>query len=335
MQEEVAARARVPPMPEGTGARGSGHKHCCSARGGVVSCGISRYLARLAMRPISVLDTQPPGEVPLLVAALEPAGFYRYWASEHYSPSQSASPLLVAGLAAGLTERMRVGTAGVLLRCTSAVRVAADAAALEMFFPGRIDLGVASAFPGREYTAAFAPDVNIADDKDLEDRLLRLKALLRGDTSAPLVGPRCDTTPSLWLCGTSMRSADLAGRLRANFAFHAFLAPSSTSIADVAQVYRDRFNEASAEDRSTFAVAAYGACGSNVRDAMEHWTAYCPQAISEPSFVGAPRECAEQIGDLVVQCNADEIVVDCFSSETSARVDALTALADAWRAANV
>ena len=40
----------------------------------------------------SVLDIQAPVDLPEVVAVAEQAGYHRYWASEHYTPMQTASP---------------------------------------------------------------------------------------------------------------------------------------------------------------------------------------------------------------------------------------------------
>src|ERR1043166_171815 len=97
------------------------------------------------MLDLSVLDISWPGHVPRLVTQLEASGYHRFWTTEHHTLSQSASPTVLAGLAAGMTERIRIGTAGILLKYASPAKVVEDFRLLELFFPGRIDLGIAGA----------------------------------------------------------------------------------------------------------------------------------------------------------------------------------------------
>src|SRR5262245_43034946 len=97
---------------------------------------------------LSVLDTHWPGDLLALLPELDALGYHRFWATEHHSASQSASPMIIATLAAVACPRMRVGTAGVLLNLYNPVSVAHDVRLLEVLFPGRIDLGIASAIPG-------------------------------------------------------------------------------------------------------------------------------------------------------------------------------------------
>jgi luciferase family oxidoreductase group 1 len=275
--------------------------------------------------PISVLDIQAPVQLPELVTALDDAGFHRYWSSEHYSAVQTASPTIVVSLVAGLTHNLRVGTAGVLLRTTSAMRVAADFATLELYFPGRIDLGVAGAVPGAEHAEEIRRDLTIADDAGYADRVERLRTLV--DPQTTTIGPVRETMPQLWMCGTSERSAKIAGRLGARFAFHQSLAPE-VAAAGVIAVYRDSFVPRQPGDEPYCAVAAYGACAKDHPTALDGW----PNKTMPPWFCGAPSQCADQLASLVMSCGANEVVIDVFAPDFEARLEGLTSLAKVWLA---
>ncbi len=70
-------------------------------------------------------------------------GYSRFWLAEHHTSTVAhASPELLLPLLAGMTERIRVGAAGVLLSFRSPLKVASDFRLLETLFPGRIDLGL-------------------------------------------------------------------------------------------------------------------------------------------------------------------------------------------------
>ncbi|BDZ64186.1 hypothetical protein GCM10025877_11240 [Agromyces mangrovi Wang et al. 2018] len=78
-------------------------------------------------------------------------GFTRYWFAEHHNMPAVASttpPVLIAA-AAARTERIRVGSGGVMLPNHSPLVVAEQFAALEALAPGRIDLGLGRA-PGSD-----------------------------------------------------------------------------------------------------------------------------------------------------------------------------------------
>ena len=274
--------------------------------------------------PISVVDLQWPGDVPALAPLLDELGYRRYWLTEHHSPGQSASPSLVAAIAAGLTEQIRVGTAGVLLRGASALRVAQDFAVLELYFPGRIDLGVAGALPGAPYREALAHDVRIADDAAYRDRVHRLVGHARGHA----VGPTTDTIPELWICGTGRSSALLAAELGCRYAYHHYLGKNDLEHGlSVVAAYRDEFRGAADLAAPYVAVAAYGACTERADDAQATWDAHFAGDVPAPSFVGDRTACNDQLAALAASYRADELVIDCFASSHEARVAGLRLLA--------
>src|SRR5450755_4276570 len=74
----------------------------------------------------------------------EKLGCTRYWVAEHHSMAgvASASPEIIIGHIAQATQRMRVGSGGVMLPNHAPLRIAEAFRTLEAFHPGRIDLGV-------------------------------------------------------------------------------------------------------------------------------------------------------------------------------------------------
>jgi luciferase family oxidoreductase group 1 len=276
---------------------------------------------------LSLLDTQSPTYLPDLLPELERLGFHRYWATEHHSAFQSASPTIVAGLAAGITERLRVGTAGVLLRAASALRVAQDFATLEMFFPGRLDLGIAGATPAGPHLDELARDIQIASGDSYEERVRRLveisrRGLLPDGMTA--VGPQRTSRPQLWLCGTSVRAAKLAGALGVSFAFHHYLASRSQSVvAGVGEAYRTAYIDVDGAP-PRMVVAAYGHCAKTEEAALVEWNAFFGIHAPKPSFAGTPVQVAEQLATLITRYEADELAIDCFAPSFGARIQALT-----------
>src|SRR5690606_17340421 len=86
-----------------------------------------------------------------LVGTADRLGYRRYWFAEHHNMPAVAStspPVLIAA-AAARTERIRVGSGGVMLPNHSPLIVAEQFAALEALAPGRIDLGLGRA-PGSD-----------------------------------------------------------------------------------------------------------------------------------------------------------------------------------------
>lgn len=92
---------------------------------------------------------------------VERLGYRRFWVAEHHGvPGIAGStPTLLMTAVAGATERLRVGSGGVMLPNHQPLVVAEQAATLQALFPGRIDLGL-----GR--SVGFTPAVRRALRRD-------------------------------------------------------------------------------------------------------------------------------------------------------------------------
>src|SRR2546423_9908061 len=103
---------------------------------------------------LSVLDQSPIAEGSTGAQALrnsfdlarrcDELGYHRYWVAEHHgTPTLAcASPEALIGPIAAITERVRVGSGGVMLPHYSPLKVAETFSTLAGLFPGRIDLGL-------------------------------------------------------------------------------------------------------------------------------------------------------------------------------------------------
>ena len=196
--------------------------------------------------PLSVLDLVPVGEgVPAtdaVHAGLELArtadrlGFTRYWLAEHHGMpgiASSAPAVLIAAVAAA-TRDIRVGSGGVMLPNHPPLVVAEQFGTLAALYPGRIDLGLGRA-PGTDpHTAAALRRSATPAADDFPDQLGELGCFLAGEwpPGHPYARiravPHADVPPVIWLLGSSLYSAELAGLLGMPFAFaHHFSAANT------------------------------------------------------------------------------------------------------------
>ncbi|MDP9043373.1 MAG: LLM class flavin-dependent oxidoreductase [Pseudomonadota bacterium] len=155
----------------------------------------------------------------------EALGYERFWVSEHHGLPTivgSAPEILMAAIAAR-TERIRIGSAGVMLPHYSALKVAEQFRVLEALAPGRIDLGVGRAPGGDMRTArALNPNAQAAAD-DFPEQVLDLQAW----TSLPshrgvAAHPRGPFAPEVWVLGSSSYGAQLAAHLGLPYAYAYF-----------------------------------------------------------------------------------------------------------------
>ena len=87
----------------------------------------------------------------------EALGYERFWVSEHHNHPTivGTAPEIVIAAIAATTERIRIGSAGIMLPHYSPFKVAEVFRVLDALAPGRIDLGLGRA-PGSDGRTAFA-----------------------------------------------------------------------------------------------------------------------------------------------------------------------------------
>jgi luciferase family oxidoreductase group 1 len=79
-----------------------------------------------------------------LAQQVETLGYKRFWVSEHHSVPGvvGSAPTVLAAAVAARTDRIRVGTGGVMLPNHKPLVVAEQFGVLESLYPGRIDMGL-------------------------------------------------------------------------------------------------------------------------------------------------------------------------------------------------
>src|SRR3954449_2788650 len=103
-----------------------------------------------------------------LVQTVERLGYHRHWVAEHHNiPGiASSSPAVLAATLAAKTERIRIGSGGVMLPNHPPLVVAEQFGMLEALHPGRVDLGIGRA-PGTDRVTMHA--LRRTADESVED----------------------------------------------------------------------------------------------------------------------------------------------------------------------
>jgi alkanesulfonate monooxygenase SsuD/methylene tetrahydromethanopterin reductase-like flavin-dependent oxidoreductase (luciferase family) len=82
-------------------------------------------------------------------------GFSRFWLAEHHAPNPLTSytnPEILISIIAGMTDSIRVGSAGTLVKMYDAYHTATHFKLINNLFSDRIDLGLSKGNPGTQYT---------------------------------------------------------------------------------------------------------------------------------------------------------------------------------------
>ncbi|MFC8725023.1 LLM class flavin-dependent oxidoreductase [Streptomyces bacillaris] len=239
--------------------------------------GIRGTAAGTAPVPLSGLDLVTVGQGRTASQALrtgveiakltEARGFHRYWVAEHHSMPgvASSSPAVLLAHIAAHTDRIRLGSGGVMLPNHAPLVIAEQFGTLEAMAPGRIDLGLGRA-PGTDGATAAALRRSDRLNEGADDFPQQLSELIRFlDDDFPdghpyarihaVPGPVQATAPGgvqsahrppVWLLGSSGFSARLAGTLGLPFAFaHHFSARNTIPALDL---YRSSFRPSAVLD---------------------------------------------------------------------------------------
>jgi luciferase family oxidoreductase group 1 len=181
-------------------------------------------------------------------------GYRRYWLAEHHNmPAVAATnPPVLIGLVAGATDRIRVGSGGVMLPNHAPLVVAEQFALLEAAFPGRIDLGIGRA-PGSDPVTSYAlrhgaggvSDEAVTHFPEYVDNVLAMMEptgvglAIQGRTYPLRATPLARSVPTIWLLGSSDYSARLAAEKGMPYVFaHHF---SGSGTAEALALYRTGF----------------------------------------------------------------------------------------------
>jgi luciferase family oxidoreductase group 1 len=331
------------------------------------------------MLPLSILDlsvvtTGTPPAAALrnsidLARHADKLGYVRYWLAEHHNLPSVASPApeIMIGQIAAVTERIRVGSGGVMLPNHAPLMVAERFKMLEALFPGRIDLGIGRA-PGTDQATMHALRRRL-DIREGDDFLERLQELMLWETRGFPAGhpynnvmamPNDAPLPPVWLLGSSDYSSELSAQVGMGFAFaHHF---ASYDAVEALTHYRAAFRPT--RWRSTpHAILAVAAVIADTDDEAEQLAIsmdinrlrrdrgqYVPLPSVEEAqaypltdadrasiarnrsrlFVGSPSTVLQALQPLIRASQADELMVITATYDHDARKRSYSLLADAF-----
>lgn len=209
-----------------------------------------------------------------LAAKAERFGYRRYWIAEHHNTPclATAATAVIVGQVASVTSTMRVGSGGVLLPNHPPLIVAEQFGTLEALYPGRIDLGIGRA-PGAAdpATSVALRRAEAESPEDFERQIDELMGYFAPNTSdrpksTITAVPASENRPPMWLLGSSVVSAQLAGKLGLPYAFAHQIKPDVTAAA--LETYRKSFHPSAQLERPYSLVAAVVIAGESDEEAM-------------------------------------------------------------------
>lgn len=205
----------------------------------------------------------------------EALGYTRYWLAEHHNSDSQAgtAPEILISAIAATTQRIRVGSAGVMLPHYSSLKVAEQFRVLEAIAPGRIDLGLGRA-PGSDGLTAYAlnPSANTAADHFPA----QVRDLIAWAQAEPLVEghpfrsvraqPQGPTVPEIWILGSSDYGAQVAAHFGLPYCFAAFITDGEGA-AEALALYRANYRPSRRHPVPHGAVCVWAVAGETEAEA--------------------------------------------------------------------
>jgi luciferase family oxidoreductase group 1 len=327
------------------------------------------------MVALSVLDLAPvvQGATPAdalrhsldLAQHVEAWGYKRFWLAEHHNMVgiASAATAVVIGYVAGGTRTIRVGAGGIMLPNHAPLIIAEQFGTLESLYPGRIDLGLGRA-PGTDQLTSRALRRHPSSADTFPQDVLELQAFL-----GPLQpGQAIQAVPGtglhvpLWILGSSLFGAQLAGVLGLPFAFASHFAPGA--LMQALELYRATFKPSQQLERPHAMVGVNVVAADSDREAQwlftslqqrftdmvrgtrgqlkppmenieEYWSAEEKSHASQMlacSFLGCRSTVRRELDEFVSKTGADELIVASAIYDHAARLRSYELLAQAFQA---
>lgn len=278
---------------------------------------------------ITILDLHPGCDSPIFAAPLaDSLGYAGYWLTEHIAPGGAhGSATMMSALVAGLTEHLRVGTAGILLNHRAPASAAMDFRLASLMFADRFDAG----FCGGAAHATYRSILNeeLADQSYVE-RVDRLVGFSRGIAAngERLSWPPVDApAPRLWYHGGSVRSAEHAARLSVSYGYALHFQQCVDDPAPL-RAYARSFVPSEFQSAPSACLAVAGYCSDSARDVAQVLGSALVNPYLVPRVVGSPEQCADTLRSLAERYGVDHIAFCPVAPSTEAIGRCLEALAD-------
>jgi luciferase family oxidoreductase group 1 len=322
--------------------------------------------------PFSVLDLSPVFEGETvgdafkrtlsLARRAEDLGYKRFWLAEHHNMPgiASAATSVVIGYVAGNTEKIRVGSGGIMLSNHAPLVIAEQFGTLESLYPGRIDLGLGRA-PGTDRPATMALRRSLSNDgEEFPQQLEELRFFFRETVENQKVQavPGAGLNVPIWLLSSSGFSAHLAGVLGLPFAFAAHFSPEYTLPS--LELYRKTFQPSETlekpyamialniiaaetdEEAEFLATSQYqsflnlirgkpGKIPPPIKDMNQIWTPQEKALVNSRtggSIIGSRETVKRKLEEYLEQTKADEIMVNAMVYDHAKRLRSYEIIAE-------
>ena len=300
----------------------------------------------------------------------EALGYQRFWVSEHHNHPTivGTAPEIVMAAIAATTERIRIGSAGIMLPHYAPFKVAEFFRVLDALAPGRIDMGLGRA-PGSDGRTAFA--LNPAANERPEHFPADVRDLIAWVHGEPLVErhpfatvkafPQGATAPEVWILGSSDYGAQVAALFGLPYCYAWFFSDGAGGERAI-DLYKRTYRPSARHPEPHCGLCVWALAAETMEQAQYHFTsralsrinrdkgilepleapdvaAAAPLTVHEQarlkqfrqdSFVGTGPEVAARIQELATRVGVDEMAVVTWTHDEDVRRESYTQLARAF-----
>lgn len=303
-----------------------------------------------------------------LVKLADRLGYTRYWFAEHHNAKHqvSTSPDLLGAHAAAVTERIRIGSGGIMIPNHSPLKVVENFSILESLHPGRVDLGLGRA-PGTDAMTSMALRRSRSDSSDVMEQLNELLAFFTESfpDDHPFAKitpfPKPQPIPELFMLGSSDGGMQIASQLGIGYAFAGQINPQWA--VPVLRAYRENFKPSRFRDQPYSILSLIVVCAETDEEAHQlagpavlqwaRWDTgqfqFAPPTLEEASrhtfsaeeemakergsgrfVIGSPQKVKRRIEELAEEAMVDEMMILNMISDKEGRHHSFSLLADAF-----
>jgi luciferase family oxidoreductase group 1 len=210
----------------------------------------------------------------------EALGYDRFWVSEHHNHPTivgTAPEILTAAIAA-VTQRIRIGSAGVMLPHYAPFKVAEQFRVLDALAPGRIDMGLGRA-PGSDRHTAFAlnplanerPEQFPGDVRDLLAWVSHSELPDEHPYRTLVAQPTGDTVPQMWMLGSSDYGAQVAAHFGLPYSFAWFFTDGRGG-RHALDLYRELYQPSERHPQPHSSICVWALVADTAEEAQYHFT---------------------------------------------------------------
>ena len=289
-------------------------------------------------------------------------GYTRLWFAEHHNTvnlASSATSILI-GKAASETERIRVGSGGVMLPNHAPLMVAEQYGTLAQMYPDRIDLGLGRA-PGTDMMTARALSRSSAEPQEFAQNIYEMQGWFSdrgtGQTVPIASAASAGTNVPIWVLGSTVNGASIAGQLGLPFSIASHFAPDQVDAA--IRVYKESFkpDAPTAQIDEPYVLAAINVLVADTDGEAEREFTTILQMFADVvtgqkrklqppidpaqaielenpmlriKAVGSPETVVRRLEEFATSTGADEIMTTTYSYDPAVRERSLQLLAENW-----